>query len=130
MADHLRVELVLAALELALRDRRPRRGELVHHSDRGRQYTAGAYQAVLAAHAIQCSMSRKGNCLDTAMAESFFATLKRELTPEDGWPTNEEARAAVFEWIVVYDNRQRRHSSIGYLPPIEFERAKERAQAA
>ena len=84
MADHLRTELALEALTMALRERRPRSGELVHHSDRGSQYTSGAYQAVLAAHGIRCSMSRKGNCLDNAMAESFFATLKRELMPEDG----------------------------------------------
>jgi len=130
MADHLRVELALEALEMALRERRPRGGELVHHSDRGSQYTAHAYQAVLSGHGIQCSMSRKGNCLDNAMAESFFATLKRELLPERGWPTKAEARAAVFEWIAVYYNRQRRHSSIGYRSPVEFETSKEITQAA
>lgn len=130
MADHLRVELALEALAMALRERRPRRNELVHHSDRGSQYTAGAYQAVLEAHGIRCSMSRKGDCLDNAMAESFFATLKRELMPDDGWPTKEEARAAVFEWIAVYYNRQRLHSSIGYLPPVDFETSKELHQVA
>jgi putative transposase len=130
MADHLRVELALEALAMAISARRPRCGELVHHSDRGSQYTAGAYQAVLAAHGLRCSMSRKGNCLDNAMAESFFATLKRELLPEEGWPTKEEARAAVFEWIAVYYNRQRRHSGINYRTPVEFEISKERSQAA
>jgi putative transposase len=130
MADHMRTELALEALEMALKARRPRSGELVHHSDRGSQYTAGAYQAVLAAHGIRCSMSRRGDCLDNAMAESFFATLKRELMPEDGWTTKEEARAAVFEWIAVYYNRQRRHSSIGYRTPVEFEDSKELSQAA
>jgi putative transposase len=130
MADHLRVELALDALQMALRERRPRGSDLVHHSDRGSQYTAGAYQAVLAAHGIHCSMSRKGNCLDNAMAESFFATLKRELMPEAGWPTKEEARAAVFEWIAVYYNRQRRHSSIGYRTPVEFETSKDQPKAA
>jgi putative transposase len=130
MADHLRVELALEALQMALRDRRPRSGELVHHSDRGSQYTAGAYQTVLEVHGIRCSMSRKGNCLDNAMAESFFATLKRELMPEEGWRTRAEARAAVFEWIAVYYNRQRRHSSIGYLPPVDFEISKQQARAA
>jgi transposase InsO family protein len=94
------------------------------------QYTAGAYQAVLTAHGIRCSMSRKGDCLDNAMAESFFATLKRELMPTQGWTTKAAARAAVFEWIAVYYNRQRRHSSIGYLPPVEFEASKELHQAA
>ena len=107
MADHLRVELALEALGMAISARRPRSGELVHHSDRGSQYTAGAYQAVLNAHGIRCSMSRKGNCWDNAMAESFFATLKRELMPEEGWLTKADARAAVFEWIAVYYNRQR-----------------------
>ena len=130
MADHLRTELALEALTMALRDRRPRSGELVHHSDRGSQYTSGAYQAVLAAHGIRCSMSRKGNCLDNAMAESFFATLKRELMPEEGWSTKKEARAAVFEWIAVYYNRQRHHSSIGYRTPVAFESSKELPQAA
>jgi putative transposase len=130
IADHLRTELALEALEMAIRERRPKSGELVHHSDRGSQYTAAAYQAVLAAHGIRCSMSRKGDCLDNAMAESFFATLKRELMPEDGWTTKAEARGAVFEWIAVYYNRQRRHSSIGYLPPVEFETSKELPRAA
>jgi transposase InsO family protein len=130
MADHLRTELALEALTMALRLRRPRGGELTHHSDRGSQYTAGAYQAVLTAHGIRCSMSRKGDCLDNAMAESFFATLKRELMPTQGWTTKAAARAAVFEWIAVYYNRQRRHSSIGYLPPVEFETSKELHQAA
>jgi transposase InsO family protein len=84
MADHRRGELPLEALHRAIRARRPRSGELVHHSDRGSQYTAGAAQAVLAAHGIRCSMSRKGDCYDNAMAESFFATLKRELLPGEG----------------------------------------------
>lgn len=130
IADHMRVGLALDALQMALRERRPPSGELVHHSDRGSQYTAGAYQAVLAAYGIRCSMSRKGDCLDNAMAESFFATLKRELMPEAGWPTKGEARAAVFEWIAVYYNRQRRHSSIGYRTPVGFETAKELVRAA
>ena len=130
MADHMRVELPLEALGMALRERRPRSGELVHHSDRGSQYTAGAYQAVLAAHGIRCSMSRKGDCYDNAMAESFFATLKRELMPEEGWLTKADARAAVFEWIAVYYNRQRHHSSLGYRTPLEFETSKEQARAA
>lgn len=130
MADHLRVELPLEAPGMALRERRPRDGQLVHHSDRGSQYTAGAYQAVLAAHGIRCSMSRKGDCLDNALAESFFATLKRELVPEDGWPTKAAARAAVFEWIAVYYNCHRHHSSLGYRTPLEFETSKEQASAA
>jgi transposase InsO family protein len=130
MADHLRVEVPVEALQMAIRERRPHGGELVHHSDRGSQYTASAYQAVLAAHGIRCSRSRKGDCLDNAMAESFFATLKRELMPAEGWPTKAEARAAVFEWIAIYYNRQRHHSSLGYRTPLEFETSKERVRAA
>jgi transposase InsO family protein len=130
LADHLRTELVLAALAMALRERRPRDGELVHHSDRGCQYTAAAYQTVLARHGIRCSMSRTGDCLDNAMAESFNATVKRELMPAAGWPTKAAARAAVFEWITVWYNRQRLHSSLGYRPPVAFEISKEHTQAA
>ena len=130
MADHLRTALALEALAMALRARRPQGGELVHHSDRGSQYTASAYQAVLSAHGIRCSMSRRGNCLDNAMAESFFATLKRELMPLAGWTTKAEARAAVFEWIAVYYNRQRRHSGIGYRTPVGFEISRELSPAA
>ncbi len=130
MADHLRTELALEALAMAIGDRRPRSGALVHHSDRGSQYTAGAYQAVLSAHGIRCSMSRRGNCLDNAMAESFFATLKRELMPLQGWTTKAEARAEVFEWIAVYYNRQRRHSGIGYRTPVGFEISRELSPVA
>jgi putative transposase len=129
LADHLRTELALEALTMALRERRPSSGELVHHSDRGCQYTAGAYQAVLASHGLRCSMSRTGNCLDNAMAESFNATLKRELLPEGGWPTKAAARAAVFEWIAVFYNRQRLHSSLGYRTPVSFESSKGQGQA-
>ena len=130
MADHLRTELALEALEMALTTRRPADGEVVHHSDRGCQYTAQAYQEVLNTHNIRCSMSRKGNCLDNAVAESFFATLKRELLPEQPWPTRPAARAAVFEWLAVFYNRQRRHSRLGYLTPVEFEERLASGQAA
>jgi putative transposase len=130
MADHMRVELALTALELASTARRPQRGALVHHSDRGSQYTAGASQAVLDAQGIRCSMSRKGDCWDNAMAASFCATRKRELMPAAGWPTKEAARGAGFEWIAVYDNRQRRHSSIGSRTPVEFEISKGLFKAA
>jgi putative transposase len=121
MAAHLRTELALEALEMAIQARRPADGEVVHHSDRGCQYTAKAYQEVLTTHSIRCSMSRKGNCLDNAVAESFFATLKRELLPEGPWPTRQAARAAVFEWLAVFYNRQRRHSHLDYRTPVEFE---------
>jgi transposase InsO family protein len=123
MADHLRTELALDALTMALARRRPAAGEggLVHHTDRGCQYTAERYQAVLAAHGVRGSMSRAGNCLDNAMAESFFATLKGELIDRQRWPTRAAARRAIFEWIEVFYNRQRRHSALGYLSPAAFE---------
>ena len=130
IADHLRTELALEALDMALQARRPQRGALVHHSDRGCQYTAQAYQEVLTNHEIRCSMSRTGNCLDNAVAESFFASLKRELLPEQPWPTQQAARAAVFEWLTVFYNRQRRHSHLGYRTPAEFEAALASGQAA
>ena len=129
MADHLRTALAVEALQMALRVRRPTGSDLVHHSDRGGQYTADAYQAVLVAHNIRCSMSRTGNCLDNALAERCNATLKRELQPANGWPTKAAARAAVFAWIVVYDKRQRLHSSRGYRTPFDFEASKEPAHA-
>jgi ubiquinone/menaquinone biosynthesis C-methylase UbiE len=130
MAEHLRTELALEALQLALAQRRPLPGALVHHTDRGCQYTAHADRAVLEHHGITPSMSRSGDCYDNAMAESFNATIKQELVARTHWPTRQEARAAVFEWITVFYNRQRRHSSIGYLSPVEFETSTQRDQAA
>ena len=120
MADHLRAELALDALAMALQRRRPAAG-LVHHTDRGGQYTAAAYQAILAAHGIVCSMSRAGECLDNAMAERCFATLKAELVDTRAWPTRAAARQAIFEWIEVWYNRQRRHSALDYQAPATFE---------
>jgi len=103
---------------------------LTHHTDRGSQYTAGAYQAVLAAHGITPSMSRRGDCYDNALAESFNATIKTELVARTHWATRQEARAAVFEWITVFYNRQRRHSSLGYQTPVAFETAGAQQRAA
>jgi putative transposase len=122
MADHMRVELALDTLRMALGRRSRGAGPLVHHTDRGSQYTAGAYQQALTEQAITPSMSRTGNCYDNAAAESFFATLKRELIERRVWPTRQEVRRAVFEWIEVFYNRQRCHSTLGYLSPVEFER--------
>jgi transposase InsO family protein len=122
MAAHLRTELALDALIMALTRRRPAADELVQHTDRGCQYTADRYQAVLAAHGLICSMSRTGDCYDNAMAESFFATLKAELIDRQRWPTRAAARHAIFEWMEVWYNRQRRHSALGYLSPAAFER--------
>ena len=121
MADHLRTELALDALRMALRARRPGAG-LVHHTDRGCQYTAASYRAALAARGVTASMSRAGECLDNVMAESFFATSKAELIDTTTWPTRDAARLAIFEWIEVWYNRQRRHSALNYLTPVAHER--------
>lgn len=130
MADHLRTELALDALAMALTTRRPAGGGLVHHTDRGCQYTADRYQTVLTAHGVRCSMSRSGNCLDNAMAESFFATLKSELIDRQVWPSRRAARRAIFEWLEVFYNRQRRHSALGYHSPAAFEECQAHEPAA
>jgi putative transposase len=125
MADHLRTELVLDALELALGTRRPPAG-LVHHSDRGCQYTSVAFGRRLAASGLVPSMSRTGNCYDNAVAESFFASLKRarvDRPDREAWPTRAAARQALFEYLEVFYNRQRRHSTLRYLSPAAYEAA-------
>ena len=120
MAEHLRAELALDALTMALTARRPGAG-LIHHTDRGCQYTAAAYQEALAALGLTASMSRSGDCYDNAMAESFFATLKAELVNTQRWPTRAAARRAIFEWLEVWYNRQRRHSALNYSSPVAHE---------
>lgn len=130
LADHLRTELALAALQLALGQRHPQPRTLLHHTDRGSQYTARAYRDLLAAHGITPSMSRAGDCYDNAMAESFNATIKTELMARTHWSTRVEARAAVFAWITVFYNRQRRRSSLGYQTPAAFETAGRQQPAA
>jgi len=120
MADHLRVELASTALRMAVQTRRPAAG-LVHHSDRGTQYTAGAYAAVLASHGIRPSLGQPGTCWDNAVAESFFATLKTELLHRRPWPTRQAAQSAIFEYIEGWYNGRRRHSTLGYLSPVDFE---------
>jgi transposase InsO family protein len=120
MTEHLRSELVSDALRMALRRRRPR-AALLHHSDRGVQYACRDYQALLAGHGITCSMSRVGNCYDNAVTESFFGTLKTEHVHHQQYQTRAQAKASVFEWIEVFYNRQRRHSSLGYVSPETFE---------
>jgi putative transposase len=112
--------LTHAALRMAVARRCPAPG-LLHHSDRGVQYAANDYQALLAAHAITPSMSRKGNCYDNAVVESFFATLEWELLAGAEWHTRTEARAAIFEYIEVWYNRQRRHSTLEYVSPAAYE---------
>lgn len=119
-ADHLRAELVCEALENAVRQRRPAKG-LLHHSDRGVQYACDDYQALLSRYQITPSMSRRGNCYDNAVMESFFGTLKTELVHPVRFATRAEARQTLFEYIEVFYNRQRRHSSLGYQSPHQFE---------
>jgi len=129
MSERITRKLALGALNMALRHRQPPRG-LIHHSDRGSQYASGDYRLVLATNGIMCSMSRRGDCWDNAVAESFFSTLKLELVYETDWATREEARAAIFEYLEVFYNRERRHSSLGYLSPVAFEHAHEERSLA
>jgi putative transposase len=118
MADHLRAGLCVDALVMALQRYRPPEG-LIHHSDRGVQYAAEPYRQVLERHGITQSMSRRGNCLDNAPMESFFASLKKEQVHHARFRTREEAKAAVFDYIKVFYNRQRLHSALGYRTPLE-----------
>lgn len=119
MQESLEQRLTLVALEMAVAQRQPAPG-LVHHSDRGVQYAAQDYQAALAGHGMLCSMSRKGNVWDNAPAESFYGTLKAELV-HARWPTREQARREVFEYLEVFYNRRRLHSSLGYQSPALYE---------
>jgi putative transposase len=122
MGARIDSRLVVDALEMAVSRRLPGAG-LVAHSDRGSQYASEHYQRLLAGHGITCSMSRRANCWDNAPMESFFATLKKELVHDEDYATREEARASLFEYIEVFYNRVRRHSSLGYVSPVEYERA-------
>jgi transposase InsO family protein len=120
MSESMPASLVEDALQMAIDLRSPPTG-LIHHSDRGVQYAAHAFQGLLARNGIVCSMSRKGNCYDNAVQESFFHTLKTELCDHEHYRTRAEARASVFEFIEVFYNRQRLHSTLDYLSPTEFE---------
>jgi putative transposase len=120
MQDHLRTDLVLAALEMAVGKRRPEAG-LIHHSDHGCQYTSVRFGERCAAVGIHPSMGTVGDCFDNAMVESFLATLECELLAQHRFRTREEARTAVFEWIECFYNRQRRHSALGYVAPVVYE---------
>ncbi|MFT3922246.1 MAG: IS3 family transposase [Myxococcales bacterium] len=126
----LSTQLPLAALDMALRRRRPDAAGLLHHSDRGCQYTSQEYRSELAQRGLSVSMSRKGNCWDNAVAESFFSTIKAELIHGRRWAGRLELRSAVFEYIEVFYNRRRLHSSLGYRTPAEFEKDYTAAQAA
>jgi putative transposase len=120
MDERVTAALTSKALEMALHQRGRPTG-LLHHSDRGCQYGAAVYQQQLLALHIQCSMSRPGNCWDNAVVESFFATLKTELIHQRSFATRHEARAEIFEYVEGFYNRRRRHSSLGYRSPLEFE---------
>ena len=120
MSDSLDTSLSLAALDMALWQRQPPAG-LVHHSDRGVQYASAAYRARLALAGVIPSMSRRGNCYDNALMESFWSTLKRELIHRCCFATRAQARATIFEWIEIFYNRRRLHSALGYQSPVDFE---------
>jgi putative transposase len=122
MKERMTSDLVIDALTMAIAQRQPPAG-LMHHSDRGSQYAGGAFQRMLAAHGMVCSMSRRGEVYDNAVMESFYATLKCELVREARYATRDDARKAIFEWIEVFYNRQRLHSSLGYRSPADYEAA-------
>jgi len=120
MDDNMKTNLVKSALLMALKGRKIPSG-LVHHSDRGSQYASYEYQALLSSHCMISSMSRKGNCWDNAVVESFFHTLKTELIYHCKYKTREEAKQSIFEYIEVFYNRKRRHSTLGYQSPEKYE---------
>jgi putative transposase len=128
MADHPRTELVAAALDMAVHTRRPGPG-LIHHSDRGSQYTSLAFGQRLRAAGIAASMGSVGDSYDNAVAESFFATLKGELLDRRPWPSRAAARLAIFEYVEGWYNRRRRHSTLGYLSPADYERVQAAGEA-
>lgn len=121
MSDTIDAELVCDALTMAVNQRRPGPG-LIHHSDRGVQYASDKFQGLLKLHGMKCSMSRKGDCWDNAPAESFFGKLKTEHIGSRIYRTRREAEQELFWYIEVFYNRKRRHASLGYLSPAEFER--------
>jgi transposase InsO family protein len=120
MDSSMSQQLTLSALKMAVQQRQPQAG-LLQHTDRGRQYAAGMYQSLLRHYQMRQSMSRSGNCYDNAPMESFFATLKAELANYGQYVTRRQARTEIFEYIELFYNRQRRHSALGYLSPLQFE---------
>ena len=122
MSERITSDLVIAALRMAIEARRPAAG-LIHHSDRGSQYASNAFRRMLETHGMVASMSRKADVYDNAVMESFYSTLKRELIHEATYATRVEARSATFEFIEVFYNRQRRHSTLAYRSPAQFEEA-------
>ena len=124
MSHRMQASLVVDALRMALGRRCPdHAARLLHHSDRGSQYASQAFQELLLERNITCSMSRKGNCWDNAMMESFFATLKKERIHHESYATREAARQSVFEYIELFYNPRRRHSALGYVSPEQYEQA-------
>jgi putative transposase len=121
MADHLRTELVIEAVDMAVRRRRPVL-DVIHHSDQGSQYTSLAFGQRLRDAGLVASMGSRGDCFDNAMAESFFATLECELLAGHRFPTKDAARLAVFDYIEGFYNTHRRHSALGFLSPMAYER--------
>jgi putative transposase len=128
MSEKHDAELVKAALHMALLQRQPG-ADLVHHSDRGSEYASASYQMLLREQNIQASMSKKGDCYDNAMIESFWATLKKECPDETIFSTRDEAKIAIFEYVEVYYNRKRRHSSLAYLSPFQYEKQGEQRRS-
>jgi putative transposase len=120
MHDRPSLEVVLGALDMALEHRRPTPG-LVHHTDQAPLYSAYAYQARMRAHGLVASMSARGDCYDNAVAESFFSNLKNELVHHCDFASREAARAAIFDYIEIFYNRQRRHQTLGNVSPMQFE---------
>ena len=123
MAPSMHADIVINALKMALNTRRPEPG-LIHHSDRGSQYASEAFRSLLAERGVLASMSRKGNCYDNAAMESFFHSLKTELVSHEQYRSHSHARASLFDYIEAFYNRQRMHSTLGYLSPEDFERAR------
>jgi putative transposase len=123
MAEHMESRLVVDALEMAVKRRLPGAG-LLAHSDRGSQYASEHYQMLLVEHGIECSMSGKGQCWDNAPMESFLGTLKKELVHDESYHTRARARSSIFEYIEAFYNPVRRHSALGYLSPVQFEKSR------
>jgi len=121
MSERIKSELVCEALKVAVRCRQPGRGLLVH-SDQGSQYASDEYQRMLKKHGMVCSMSRKGNCWDNAVAESFFHSLKTERVHHENYTSRAQARQRIFEYIELFYNRRRRHSALNYKAPLVYER--------
>ena len=121
LSERIDTALVQSALQMATTQRAPEPG-LLHHSDRGVQYASDTYQQTLEDLEMVCSMSRQGDCWDNAMMESFFGSLKTEWVYGKGYGTREEAKQDLFKYIEMFYNRQRRHASLGYVSPTEFER--------